>query len=125
MNEQTRESVFSRSEYLCEVCGNHVSKYSTPQIAHRVHKGKTAENYIMSFIWNEFKKDRSRKWVRDNILEVAENLKAVCSLKCNDKVNIFFKPVERDELLRELIESAIKKEEIEYNRKKRLTVIVE
>ena len=118
MKTETRDNVFSRDDYRCVVCGEHIQTYNNMQIAHRIHKGVTAENHIMQFIWEHFQKDRSRTWVRDNILENANNLLSVCSLKCNDKCNIFFKPVERDALLMELIQDALDKETEVYYKKR-------
>lgn len=105
MTEETRLKVFARSGYTCEICGKPVSQYGTAQLAHRIHKGKTAENHILPFIWNTYQKDRSRKWVQDYILESPLNLVPVCSIRCNDKANIFFKSVQRDELIKKIIES--------------------
>lgn len=99
MNPETRISVFERGGYNCEICGKPVNHEGTPQIAHCIHKGKQAENHIMPYIWNKYKKDRGRKFIQVNILENKMNLVAVCSLRCNDKCNIFFKPVERDNLI--------------------------
>jgi len=118
MTDETRDNVFSRDEYRCVVCGEHIQTHNNMQIAHRIHKGITAENHIMQFIWEHFRKDRSRTWVRDNIIENENNLSSTCSLECNSACNIFFKPVERDALLMKLIQDALDKETIEYNKKR-------
>jgi len=99
VTEETRILVFNRSGYLCEVCGSPIRGKNSPQIAHRIHKGKTAENHIMAYLWNTYGVDRNRRYVRENILENEKNLMAVCGGKCNDMCNIFFRPVERDALL--------------------------
>lgn len=104
MSPEIRDKVFSRNQYRCEVCGLHVQHYNTCQIAHSIKSGKGSENHIMAYIWEKYQKDRSRKWVNDFILDNPLNLSGVCSLKCNDSKNIFFKPIERDLLIDEIIE---------------------
>jgi len=104
MNSEIRDSVFTRNNYRCEVCGLHVQHYNTMQVAHKIKSGKGSELHIMVYIWEKYRKDRSRKWVNDFILDNELNLSGVCSLKCNDSKNIFFKPLERDALIDKIIE---------------------
>lgn len=106
MTPETRKRVFVRGGFFCAVCGRPVKAAGTPQVAHCIHKGKQSENYIMAFIWNEYKKDRNRAFVRENILEHELNLRAVCNDKCNDACNIFFNDIKRDNLIREIIEKS-------------------
>lgn len=103
MTEETRKKVFAASGYFCMVCGAPVQKFGTPQIAHRIHKGRESEDHIMAYLWNKYQKDRGRAFVREHILENPLNLRAVCSGKCNDKCNIFYNPVARDVLIDEII----------------------
>ena len=107
MTPETRRKVIARSGFFCIVCNKPLQHKNNLQVAHRIHKGRQAEDHIMAFIWNNYRKDRSRKWVRDNILENQMNLVAVCSPPCNDKINIFFKVVERDELLIKILDLVI------------------
>ena len=102
-----RKEIFSRDGYICQICGKPVRSYGFEQIAHCIKQGKGSEDYVMQFIWNEYRKDRSRKWVKDNIINHPDNLKSVCSLRCNDRCNIFNKPVERDILLQKIIKKVI------------------
>lgn len=102
-----RQEIFSRDGYICQICGKPIRSYGFEQIAHCIKQGKGSEDYVLSFIWNEYRKDRSRKWVKDNIINHPDNLKSVCSLKCNDRCNIFNNPVERDILLVKIIKKVI------------------
>ena len=102
-----REEIFCRDFYTCRVCGKPARYYNSAQIAHCIKQGKGSEDYIMSFIWNEYQKDRSRKWIRDNIINHPDNLKLTCSLKCNDRCNIFNNPVEREKLLKSIIKKVL------------------
>jgi 5-methylcytosine-specific restriction endonuclease McrA len=105
ITEEQRHNIFSRDQFLCKKCGKHIVTYGTPQLAHRVRKGKQAENHIMAFIWNEYQKDRGRQWVREFILSNELNLVSTCSTNCNSYFNIFTMSVERDNLIREIIEA--------------------
>jgi len=105
MNSETRDKVFARNQYKCSVCGLHVQHNNNMQIAHSIKSGKGSENHIMQYLWSKYKKDRSRRWVKDYILDNELNLSGVCSLKCNDKCNIFFNPIERDKLIDLIIET--------------------
>lgn len=104
MDSETRDKVFSRDKYLCVNCGKHIQTYNSCQIAHSIKSGKGSENHIMSYIWQHYQKDRSRKWVNKYILNCEMNLSSVCSLSCNDSRNIFYKPIERDLLIDKIIE---------------------
>jgi 5-methylcytosine-specific restriction endonuclease McrA len=104
MTEEQRHNIFSRDQFLCTACGKHIVINGTPQLAHNIKSGKGSENHIIAYIWNTYRKDRSRKWVNKYILDNDMNLSSTCSLKCNDSKNIFFKPVERDALIDRIIE---------------------
>jgi len=106
MTPETRKKVFAKGGFFCAICGRPVKSAGTPQVAHRIHKGKQSEDHIMAFIWNEYQKDRNRTFVRENILEHELNLRSVCCDKCNDACNIFFKEIERDALIREILEKS-------------------
>jgi len=103
MNEETRKKVFSKGGFFCSVCGRPVKAAGTPQIAHKIKSGVGTENHIMSYIWNNYHKDRGRKFVQDHVINHELNLSPVCSLKCNDACNIFFDPVSRDALIDEIL----------------------
>jgi len=99
-----RLKVFARDEYLCQVCGKHISVNGSPQLAHRIRQGKQAEKHCMIYIWNKYNKDRSHNWCKDFIIDSDLNLLSTCSLECNSRCNIFFKSIERDNLIDEIIE---------------------
>jgi hypothetical protein len=103
MNPETRDKVFCRDNFKCVICGKHIQTYNSCQVAHSIKSGKGSENHIMAYIWSKYKKDRSRAWINKYILDNEMNLSSVCSLSCNDACNIFFKPVERDELIDRII----------------------
>jgi hypothetical protein len=105
MNSESRDKVFARDLYRCVICGEHIQRYNSCQIAHHVKSGKGSELHIMAYLWSKYKKDRSRAWVNKYILDNEMNLSSVCSLKCNDACNIFFKPIERDALIDKIIET--------------------
>jgi len=103
INNEKYDAIFARDQYICQCCMGHVQQYNSMQIAHRVRQGKQAEKHCMIYIWNNYKKDRSRKWVKDYILDNELNLVATCSLPCNSHFNIFTKEVERDALIDRII----------------------
>ena len=103
MNPKTRYTVAIKSNGVC-ICGKLITP-DTLQIAHKIHKGKQAENHIIKYLDRKHSKIYSRKWISDNILENPMNLVAVCSPACNDLCNLFFKPIARDELIDEIMES--------------------
>jgi len=104
IDKEKYHAIFARDQYICQCCGKHVSTFNTPQIAHKIKSGKGSENHIASYIWEKYNKDRSKKWVKDYIIDNEMNLVSTCSLKCNDSFNIFFNPVERDALIDRIIE---------------------
>jgi hypothetical protein len=103
ITEEFRYKIFVRDGFICQKCGGHIVQHGTPQLAHRIRQGKQAENHIMIYVWNNYKKDRSRKWVNDYILDNPLNLVSTCSGSCNSHFNIFTKEIERDELIDRII----------------------
>ena len=99
-----RDKVFLRDMFVCQVCGKHINRYSTPQLAHQIKSGKGSERHITAYIWNKYQKDRSGKWATDFIIDNELNLLSTCGLDCNSRCNIFNKPVQRDELIDRIIE---------------------
>jgi 5-methylcytosine-specific restriction endonuclease McrA len=104
MNSETRDKVFMRDKFICVICGKHIQSSNSCQVAHSIKSGKGSENHITAYIWNKYRKDRSRKWVNTYIIDNIKNLSSVCSLSCNDACNIFFKPLKRDALIDLIIE---------------------
>jgi len=105
MTEEQRYNIFCRDEFICQKCGCHIVKNGSPQIAHKIRQGKQAETHVMIYLWDKYKKDRSRKWCRDYIINNELNLASTCSLDCNSSFNIFGKPIERDKLIDLIIET--------------------
>lgn len=86
-NERREEQV--RKQKFCAVCGAPL-RWGQPQWAHRIPKTKYfLEKY------------------GDEIINHPKNLKLVCSLYCNDKVNIQNHPIEIRELVKDIRESII------------------
>ena len=104
MDEEKRHNIFSRDQFLCGHCGKHIVTYGTPQLAHKIRQGVQAEKHVSAYIWNKYKKDRSRKWCKDFILDNELNLVSTCCSSCNSHFNIFSKDVERDALIDQIIE---------------------
>lgn len=92
-----RQEIFSRDGYICQVCGKPIFNRQ-PQIAHRIKQGKQTVNFLL-----KLKKNLTIKQC-ESIIHNRFNLVTVCSLKCNDACNIFFKPVERDELIKKIMQ---------------------
>jgi len=103
IDQDKYDSIFARDEYLCQCCKKHVQTYNSMQIAHRIRQGKQAEVFISAYIWYKYKKDRSRKWCKDYILDNELNLVSTCSLSCNSHFNIYTMSVERDALIDRII----------------------
>jgi hypothetical protein len=95
-------SILERDKYTCRECGRTYQRTGSIQLAHRIKQGKGSENYILKFYYQHFGQSISLKMARE-ILNHPDNLVSVCSLKCNDRQNIFFNPVERDKLLLKII----------------------
>lgn len=95
-------SILERDNFTCQECGKKFQATGSVQLAHRIKKGKGSENYVLKFYYQNFGQSISLKMARE-ILNHPDNLVSVCSLKCNDRQNIFFNPVERDKLLLKII----------------------
>ena len=104
IDKEKYESIFARDQYICQCCKGHVQAHNNMQIAHRIRQGKQAEKHVMIYIWNNYKKDRSRKWCKDYIIDNELNLVSTCCSSCNSHFNIFSKDVERDALIDQIIE---------------------
>lgn len=96
MTHEQRYSIFARDGFICQTCGKPVYNRQ-PQIAHRIKQGKQSVNFLL--------KEKKCLTVKqaEAILNHELNLVTTCSLKCNDSQNIFFKPVERDELIKQIL----------------------
>jgi hypothetical protein len=86
--EDTRRLVFARDGYRC-ICGGSIYQYGTPQLAHRIPQ----YDYLV-------------KKYGKAIIHHPVNLRAVCSLKCNKKVDIGRYPGRIAEVLAEIKNSS-------------------
>ena len=75
-------------------------------MAHRIKSGKGSENYVISFIFHEYNETITKKEAKE-ILYDPENLITACRGNCNDSFNLFFKPLERDALIKKIYEKII------------------
>lgn len=89
---EMKEFVFARDGYQCATCGRSIYHYGTPQMAHR----------IASTLANIKRHGKA-------VIHHAENLRAVCCLRCNDAQNIGNQP-EIADVLAESIRSLILQE---------------
>ena len=104
MNRETRMKVIIRDMYTCQVCKSNPSLAGL-QIAHRIKSGTGTEKYVQFFLENVLHQEWTRKEIREMIIDHPMNLVTTCSLRCNDSVNIFNKPEERDRLLVKIVEA--------------------
>ena len=103
MNKEKREYVLARDNYTCQHCGA-TPGYSRLQIAHKLGDHKRAMQHIEIFLFVNYEKVLTKKSIQDNIIDSPLDLVTTCAGACNDAQNIFFKPIARDKLLREIIE---------------------
>ena len=80
MQEQ-RQEIFRRDEYTCQACGESIYRFGNPQIAHKIGQG--AANV---------------KRYSKEVIHHPLNMESVCSLRCNDAMNIGQKTKEADAL---------------------------
>lgn len=69
--QEKRRKIFDRDKYKCQVCGDSIMKYNTPQLAHILPQSKMM----------------IRKY-GEKIIQHSSNMKSVCSLECNNKAEI-------------------------------------
>lgn len=68
---ESKERVFHRAGWRCEVCGRPILDLGTPQLGHRIAQSKM-----------------NLKKYGDAIIHHSLNMAATCSLKCNAAVSI-------------------------------------
>ena len=83
-DQERRLKIFIAADWRCEVCGNDL-RNGTPQLAHRIIKSK-----------------HNLKKYGPQVIHHRLNLVPVESLKCNAKVNIENKPMQKKRLLAEI-----------------------
>ena len=86
VQKEQREDALLRCYGKCPVCGKSIYEYSTPQYAHRI-----ADTKANRAKWSN--------WIIDHTL----NGEYVCSLKCNDEMNIGNNPGKCLELIQRII----------------------
>ena len=72
-------------------------------LAHRIKQGVQSEKFIYKYMIEHYNLDLSNKQIKQ-IIHHPENLVVACRGACNDSFNIFYKPVERNELLEKIID---------------------
>lgn len=80
MQEQ-RQEIFRRDEYTCKACGESIYRFGNPQLAHRISQS------VMNV-----------KRYGKEVIHHPLNMASVCSLRCNDAMNIGFSTKQADEL---------------------------
>ena len=103
MNAEQRNNIIERDNYTCQKCGA-TPGYDNLQIAHRLGNNKRAMRHIENFLELHYKKTLTKKFIQEKIIDNELDVVTTCSLECNASFNLFFRPVERDELLTKIIE---------------------
>ena len=96
-----RRQVIIRDFFTCQSCGEPV-RMDKIQIAHKIHQGEESESHISNWL-NGKGLSWSKNRIRESIINNENNVCVTCCSRCNDKQNIFFKPVERDALLEKIL----------------------
>ena len=89
MNKEDKIEMLSRSGGRCFVCGRPIER---PQFAHRIANTKANRNKFGSFV-----------------IDSPMNGEIVCSLRCNDAMNIGNKPIECLRLAERIYSEEIRK----------------
>jgi len=69
--QENRLDIFKRDAWTCKVCGNRLSRYGTPQLAHIIPQSKM---YM-------------KKYGKE-VIHHRKNMVSTCCLKCNAAVSI-------------------------------------
>jgi hypothetical protein len=101
MNYDQRYYIYSRDFFRCQKCGKDRNQ-TILGIAHRIKQGKGTEKYIKQFALDRFGLDL-KKYEIKKIIDHEDNMVVACNNRCNDSFNIFYKSVQRDELLEQII----------------------
>lgn len=88
--EFKRKLLLAKSGGVCAVCGKLLG--SATQGAHKIADTKANRSK-----WGSF------------VIDSAENVAIVCSLKCNDKCNIGFNPCESLKIVKKIVDFEIEK----------------
>lgn len=91
---ETKEEIFNRDEWICQVCGKQVTT-STAQLAHIIPQSKSM----------------LKKWGKD-IIHHPNNMLTTCSLNCNNAVQEN-SPEIQVEIARDIVGN-IEREVLEY-----------
>lgn len=70
----SKEKIFDRDKYTC-ICGESIFRYGRPQLAHVIKKSKM-----------------NIKKYGEDVVHHELNLVSVCSLECNAKADLGYKP---------------------------------
>lgn len=94
----SKEKILCRDGYSCQKCG----KTGYLELAHRAKQGKGTQRYIYNFIRDNYNVYLKKKDIL-SIMHDSENLVTSCP-GCNSSFNLYFKPVERDALIKRIYE---------------------
>lgn len=94
-----RQEIFEKYNYTCQCCG-YFGDHSRLSIAHKIKQGKGTIKYIKNYFSDYNFTD---KHIKDNIINNEKNVTLACRGNCNDSFNLFYKPLQRDFLLDEII----------------------
>ena len=109
-----RMSIFVNDFFTCQVCGRQPGVENL-QIAHRIRQGQKGGNNgtvnaVRKLLFKKTGEIFSTKRIMDEIIDNPKNLVTTCSLKCNAAVNIFFRKVDSEKLLEEIISEILEEE---------------
>lgn len=94
------EEIYIRDSYTCQKCG--CSDQSKLSIAHRIKQGTQTAKQIYKYMIQNHNVYLNKAQI-NKIIHHSYNRVAACQKECNDSFNIFYKPVERDNLLEKII----------------------
>jgi hypothetical protein len=105
----TKYEILARDGFQCQKCGKLGLNL---QAAHRIKQGNKSSKknstvkHIHNYVLRKYKRELTKQEIY-KIIHDERNLVTSCD-KCNDYFNIFFKPVERDQLIDLIYEKEIK-----------------
>ena len=85
--QDQRQEIFMRDGYTCQTCGESIYRFGSQQLAHRISQS------VMNV-----------KRYGKEVIHHPLNMASVCSLRCNDAMNIGFSTKQADELAEKIKE---------------------
>ena len=108
MDIDKRHEIFERDNWTCQNCGKNI-EVDKMQIAHRIRqdasaRGTTTIKMVREFWQKNFNETITKKYAKEKIIDNSLNITTVCSLGCNGVFNIYFRPLEVENLLNRIYE---------------------